>query len=243
MHAGGARGESRRMSDLPDGAGADRASCRGAVKPYLEAAGTRRPARDRQRQEAQHRRLRPQARAAARAARAARAGLGRARRRRSPRSSTTIRSRRWRPTSRRPSAPGDGAARAFAARRTADAPVAWDRSTSRIRFRAATARPRRRRGRTSDGWRSRRGRARCWPSPPPRCSSRPRALRARLVRARLHLREAPDRDRRDVPQAGLRGGAVGPAAERPRDRAGHVLRRRGSPARAPTPARSRWAAP
>ena len=33
--------------------------------------------------------------------------------------------------------PGDGGTRAFAARRTADAPVAWDRSTALVRFRAA----------------------------------------------------------------------------------------------------------
>ena len=93
---------SRRMSDLPHGAGAHRvrAWC-GEALP--RGGGHRRPARDRQRQEAQRRRLRAAARAAARAARAARLRRGSTATARSPRSSTTIRSRRWRPTSRHPS--------------------------------------------------------------------------------------------------------------------------------------------
>ena len=193
--------------------------------------GHRRPARDRQRQEAQHRRLRPR-RSLLPVLRELRGpGLGRRATARSPRSSTTIRSRRWRPTSRHPSAPADGAGA-----RVRRAPDGRRARAPGIGRRRAFASARRGRAAAAAGGRGRLagGRAAAAPGAGRRglrgAAVARRALRARLVRARLHVREAADRDRRDLPQAGLRGGAVGPAPQRARRRAGHVLRRRRSPA-------------
>ena len=147
----------------------------GAVKPYLRGGGHGRPARDRQRQEAQHRRLRPAALAAARAARAARPGLGRPTTARSPRSSTTIRSRRW------PRRAGDLPPAATRAARAVRGAPDGRRARRLGSIDVARPLPRGAAARAAPPRRARRmagGRAAAAPgagaSRPPRCCSRPR---------------------------------------------------------------------
>jgi hypothetical protein len=93
----------------------------------------------------------------------------------------------------------------IAARRTADAPVSRDRSTSLIRFRPT--RPLAHRASTSAeiGWLEvgAAPRARCWAWRRRRCCSRRRALRAGLVGHGYTFVQTADRDRRDLPQARL----------------------------------------
>ncbi len=99
-------------------------------------------------------------------------------------------------------------------------PSAWDRSTSRVRFRftAAGRDQRTTAGPVEVGWVELAPRPRQVLAVP--ASARPAvaggSVRAGLDGHRLQLREAAHRDRRDLPQAGVRGRALRPARERAR---------------------------